>query len=781
MNEAREGVTMTKLAINNTAKKETSLDDLATLPRWVAWREEMITAKDGTERPTKIPYDPHRRSSRARIPTDASTWGTRKQAERCWEGLRENDDDAIGGVGIVLGVLDDGSLLMGIDLDRCFDDDDQLATWAVKVIERFATYSEVSPSGKGIKLLFRVARSDRRAVEKLLGTNTEGKPKARKTFSAGEHREIAIDRARFYAVTDKAFNDAPKTLRVIAVEDVRWFIEEAGPHYQELHGAGAGDGKRQDRARDESGSGYGYRFMGECKREGLDYVAARKVIRADNGPAGEWAKRVDERQLQRAYENAPASEPIHSWDDPDISLLDDRRGTLPVFPIAAFAPDELQQWVRQAADNTATSIDHVAIPLLGVASGLIGISRRARASTAFLQPLTCWAALVAYSGEGKSPAIGVVRDALAMLELEREPEVAELRREHERRAKMAKAAKKKWEAEADKAVKHSKDVPRLTANADDPGPFIEPHLFVSDVTVESMGQLLQARPHGMLMVMDELAAWFGSMNRYSSGAGVGSDNAFWLAAWDGGPYPTTRKTALSANIKRLLVGVVGGLQPDKIHQVFKGVADGMYARFLFAWPAPPSYRELPEGRCDDALVMKVLDKLDRLRDESMSLRETYLPLSAKAKAAFEQFRCEVFRARTPLEGRERECAAPRRNAGAFALGRDRCRSATRDQGTVRRPGGRLGVGLFLAACACLPASDRAEPEPCRCAARIAVDRRDKNAARFARGGPPQSAGADQGRGCDAGYPEHTGQGRMAAAGRTKEWRAWTPVSALGGQ
>jgi len=35
-----------------------------------------------------------------------------------------------------------------------------------------------------------------------------------------------------------------------------------------------------------------------------------------------------------------------SWDDPDISILDDRRGDLPEFPTEVFAPDSANGWCR---------------------------------------------------------------------------------------------------------------------------------------------------------------------------------------------------------------------------------------------------------------------------------------------------------------------------------------------------------------------------------------------------------------------------------------------------
>jgi hypothetical protein len=59
--------------------------------------------------------------------------------------------------------------------------------------------------------------------------------------------------------------------------------------------------KRQPGEQDESGSGFGFRFMIECHRDGLTFEDACYRIRADNGRAGEWARRVDERQIERAW------------------------------------------------------------------------------------------------------------------------------------------------------------------------------------------------------------------------------------------------------------------------------------------------------------------------------------------------------------------------------------------------------------------------------------------------------------------------------------------------
>jgi hypothetical protein len=92
------------------------------------------------------------------------------------------------------------------------------------------------------------------------------------------------------------------------------------------------------------------------------------------------------------------------WSDPDFALLDDRRGDLPEFPTTAFH-GLCGRWVEGAAHAAGVTPAHVAVPLLGVASSLIGTARRVRATKSWSEPLTLWTALVGHSGTGKTPGI----------------------------------------------------------------------------------------------------------------------------------------------------------------------------------------------------------------------------------------------------------------------------------------------------------------------------------------------------------------------------------------
>jgi hypothetical protein len=115
--------------------------ELQAYRQFVAWSYE---EPNRNNKPKKCPINPH--TGRKANTTDPSTWGSFEDAIRCAD-VRNLD-----GIGIVFGEDDPDA---GIDLDDCIDDDGVPAEWALDVIAGFATYCEVSPSGRGFKLFVR--------------------------------------------------------------------------------------------------------------------------------------------------------------------------------------------------------------------------------------------------------------------------------------------------------------------------------------------------------------------------------------------------------------------------------------------------------------------------------------------------------------------------------------------------------------------------------------------------------------------------------------------------
>lgn len=339
------------------------------------------------------------------------------------------------------------------------------------------------------------------------------------------------------------------------------------------------------------------------------------------------------------------------WTDPDLSILDDRRGELPDLPIDVF-PQSMHRWMLEAARGAGVTVGHIALPLIGMGSGLIGVARRVQATRSWQQPMTCWTCLVGLSGSGKTPSLDVVKRALSVVERSRQQENTARQLAHETRIERAKAALKKWKDDVAAAVDAGQPPPVKPAEAQDVPPFVVPRLYVSDCTIERLAPLLEARPRGITYVADELARLFMNLERYSGG----SDRAFWLEAWDGNSFVVERLGRPPVMLPHLLVGVVGGFQPDLLARSFAGDSDGIYSRFLYAWPPEASFRE-PTDDADET-DPEIINAFSRLANLQAGDYEAFaprsIPLTADARQEFAVFAEFAHRERQSLDGRERE-------------------------------------------------------------------------------------------------------------------------------
>jgi len=350
------------------------------------------------------------------------------------------------------------------------------------------------------------------------------------------------------------------------------------------------------------------------------------------------------------------------WPDPDWSILEDRRGELPQFPSEKM-PAGVQRWLTDAAHGAGVTPAHVAVPLLAVTAGVVGAARRIRASNSWSEPLTLWAAVIGLSGTGKTPGIDVSKRGLSSVERDRRGKIAELRRLHETASEAAMAAHKRWKDDVKNATESGKSPPPMPVEATKPEEFVAPRLWVSDATIERLAVLLRARPSGLLMICDELAGLFLNMGRYNAG----HDHEFWLEAWNGKPFVVERMGRSPVEVEHLLIGIVGGFQPDKLVRSFERDDDGMYARMLFAWPEEPGYQKLTNNVDEnDPAIHNAIARLVRLTDTPSgqvdagfrSYRSFCSPktvwLSPQAVEEFERFRQFIHEKKSELDGRERE-------------------------------------------------------------------------------------------------------------------------------
>lgn len=186
--------------------------DLASLDhqdRWVLWKS---IERNGQV--TKVPMRPDGQNASATNPQD---WFARAACEAALKHVGAS------GIGLVLGPLDDGTCLAGIDLDNCRHNG-TLKPWAQEIVERFATYTEVSPSGSGVKLFFNLTKEDAASARSHLGDRD-----GRKWSSGGQsNHPPAIElylKGRYFTFTGDSIS-AP-SLRVVPEADIIWLTEAA--------------------------------------------------------------------------------------------------------------------------------------------------------------------------------------------------------------------------------------------------------------------------------------------------------------------------------------------------------------------------------------------------------------------------------------------------------------------------------------------------------------------------------------------------------------------------
>jgi hypothetical protein len=306
------------------AKERVTIATLEALPCWVAWQKE---TREGSDKPTKLPYCTARRKAKA---NDPRTWLTRKAAEAVEKQLPK--PYGIGGVGLEFTQLDDGRGVAGIDLDSCRDPETgRIQPWAQELIDGFASYTEVSPSKTGVKVFYLYGLKDLSTIQAAIGFNVKGTPKHSLLWarSTGEDHPEAIElhiSNRYFAVTDDILPGCTDELREVETDRILQLIQVDGPAFG---AAGEGDdeadaaiaaqesGPKPSRkgitGNDRSRSALAFRVGAKAKRDGATFEEMCKAIEEDATTAG-WFKDKGKanggRELQRIWEKAKAAGPV---------------------------------------------------------------------------------------------------------------------------------------------------------------------------------------------------------------------------------------------------------------------------------------------------------------------------------------------------------------------------------------------------------------------------------------------------------------------------------------
>jgi len=158
-------------------------------PQWVCWK---YITRGGKQ--TKCPVNP-RDGGRASS-TDPATWTTFDDAVAACRA-----SDRYAGVGFVFAADDP---FTGIDLDGCIGENGEIVGTAREIIDSLSSYTEVSPSGCGVKVF-------------ILGRKPEGASCKSKAIEGFKETEV-YDKERFFTLTGRRLAGAPSTIEERQVE-----------------------------------------------------------------------------------------------------------------------------------------------------------------------------------------------------------------------------------------------------------------------------------------------------------------------------------------------------------------------------------------------------------------------------------------------------------------------------------------------------------------------------------------------------------------------------------
>jgi hypothetical protein len=303
------------------------------------------------------------------------------------------------------------------------------------------------------------------------------------------------------------------------------------------------------------------------------------------------------------------------WPEPDLSLMQPDRDAPPAWPGADVFSPPWAAWIAQAAEAKGAPPDYVGAALVAVASSLIGNARWPSPWGGWQEPPLLWCVVIGQPSAGKSPGLDAALDPLRAVERRAreamQPAIDAWQAERETHELVHSA----WRDSLKKAAIAGNEPPPRPLTDLPPEPFA-PRLAFSDMTTERAAVILARQPRGALQVRDELAGWLSNMERYSGG---GSDRAFWLESYGGRPWTVERMGRDPVHVPRLALGVLGGIQPDRLASLLmKGADDdGLLARLMPIWPDPAPIAR-PRAGVDDAFAEVAFERLlslDMVQDD----------------------------------------------------------------------------------------------------------------------------------------------------------------------
>jgi len=281
------------------------------------WKFEIVGG-----RTTKVPYSPSgvRNGTPFRLSSSKpEQWSPRSLVDRVIaEEILEEYFPAV-----LLGKLPNGKRLCGIDIDGWGID--EIQPILEEVVERFGSYTEISPSKEGVKIYFLMEEEEAAAIPM---SQVHSCP-----AGVGGHVELTLHRShRFFALTGDTL-DGLDTLKTVPLEVVSWFVNEAQKSFLSKAAKYAQDRKPADAKVGIDRSAAVIGFVAEELRKNpmaeIEEVYERISLREGDdeklSAVQDWVEEqhaagdTGARQMQRAFDKVDGKREDFGIFDPEIN------------------------------------------------------------------------------------------------------------------------------------------------------------------------------------------------------------------------------------------------------------------------------------------------------------------------------------------------------------------------------------------------------------------------------------------------------------------------------
>jgi hypothetical protein len=320
-------------------------------------------------------------------------------------------------------------------------------------------------------------------------------------------------------------------------------------------------------------------------------------------------------------------------DDPDLTILNQVLQDSADFPLDILGPFWAKEVVALAKTGAAP-VDYAAAALLAIAGSVIGNARWVQVREGWSEPPILWCQVIGPPSASKSPAFRPLVKIMSDLEQMWLPSHIERHRQWTGEKKIADIKRKQWEAISAATVEKGENPPPMPADCLPPAEPQKRRAYLTDATLEALQRALAGNPRGFLNFRDEMSGWYSNLARYNSG----SDRPAWLEAYGGGPYVIDRvkDNGVPVRIPHFSVGILGGIQPERLTDMLNSSDDGLQARFIPFWPE----NTIRPFEANAPFANRMREAIQRLSELTMHTADGEIkepirvPFSREALAAF---------------------------------------------------------------------------------------------------------------------------------------------------